>query len=60
MKNRFEINIKILEHIKKVLEKHPDLRFTQILWTCDIEGNRDFYEEPDVTLQKLEDMFPII
>jgi hypothetical protein len=60
MKNRFEINIEILEYMQKVFLKYPELRFSQVLSICNIEGDRDFYEEPDITLQKLKLSFPNI
>jgi hypothetical protein len=60
IQKRIVNNSAVLDYISKILVHYPELRFTQLLLRCGIEPNRDFYEEPDVTLQKLKDAFPDI
>lgn len=66
---RQKYNKLILENLFKLVEKHPDLRFGQILVNCDIiqeeevllEGERQtvligidpFYEESEDTLNRM-------
>lgn len=60
IQKRHDNNLEVLNFISKIFVNYPELRFTQLLLRCDIDPNRDFYEEPDVTLQKLKDTFPDI
>lgn len=60
MWKRLNDNLDVLSYITKVLKNYPELRFTQLLLRCDIDPNRDFYEEPEVTLHKLKTTFPDI
>ena len=66
---RQKYNRLILETLSKLIEKHPDLRFGQILVDCDIiryepsvlcDGQREdiliidpFYEEPEITWKRM-------
>lgn len=53
-------NKKILFALEQIIDKHPELRFTQILSDCGIftfAGGRDlFYEEPDETLKRIKSL----
>jgi hypothetical protein len=60
IQNRQKNNLEVLDFISKIMVKYPELRFTQLLLNCGIDPNRDFYEEPDKTLQKLKETFPDI
>lgn len=61
--NRLEANIEILIKLLKLVKKHPDLRFGQILVNADIiklvpSDNKllaedPFYEEPEVILNRM-------
>ena len=62
--NRQEANLKLLEILRKTLEKNPDLRFIQALWALkiiDIDSMDNisgqivdrFYEEPFETLKRI-------
>lgn len=60
MNKRQENNLKILQKLFALIMEEPDLRFIQALWTLGIidrDGSleiRDrFYEEPDITLQRI-------
>ena len=59
MDNRLVNNLEVLDYISKVLSQHPELRFTQLLYYADIDTDRDFFDEPKVTLQKLKAKLPI-
>ena len=66
---RQKYNKLILETLSKLVKKHPDLRFGQILVDCDIikyepsvlcDGQREdilvvdpFYEESEITLNRM-------
>lgn len=58
LKKRRISNNDILDFMSKIFKNHPELRFVQILNICDIDSDRDFYEEPSVTLEKLKTKFP--
>ena len=53
-------NKKILFALEQIIDKHPELRFTQILSDCGIftfAGGRDlFYEESDETLKRIKSL----
>ena len=69
MNNRQKYNKLILETLSKLIEKHPDLRFGQILVDCDIiryekevlcDGQREdilvidpFNEESEITWKRM-------
>ena len=55
---RHNNNLRVLDYIQKILTKNPYLRFTQLLCICEIDPDRDFYEEPETTLNKLIKHFP--
>lgn len=59
MNNRLINNLEVLDYISKVLSKYPELRFTQLLYYCDIDTDKDFYDEPETTLQKLKTKLPL-
>ena len=48
---RLSKNIEILNLLSEYLMKHPNLRFSQLMWCLD-EGEDHFYEEPEVTLRR--------
>ena len=66
---RQKYNKLILERLSKLVDKHPDLRFGQILVSCDIikyepsvlcDGQREdilvvdpFYEESEITWERM-------
>lgn len=49
---RKNFNLLILEKIKQLLIKHPELRFCQALSILGIEGDK-FNEEPNVTYNNI-------
>lgn len=69
--NRQEYNRKILSKLNEIVEKHPYLRFGQILVDCDIiqykknvltDGDREdiltvdpFNEESEITWERIKD-----
>ena len=54
VKNRQTNNRKILKYLSDYIEKHPELRFIQILWNLNIVDNTDRYaEEPDITIKHI-------
>lgn len=57
MSNRHEYNQKILELLKIYLDKYPDLRFVQALWSLGLVDKKTdkFYEESEVTYTNLID-----
>ena len=54
--DRQKYNREILRTVSNFMELHPEMRFQQILWALNIiEKDTDkFYEEPDITLKKLQ------
>ena len=58
-KTRQDYNKEILHEIDKYIEKYPDMRFIQILWSLGIINSKNgvvldrFYEEPQETLEKI-------
>lgn len=59
MKNkmrRIDANKKILEILATLIEKHPELRFNQILlnYSVTLRGIDMFFEEPHETLTRLQ------
>ena len=55
IKNRQLYNRKIANIILNEIEKHPQLRFIQILWSLHIVDHEDrFYEESTDTLARIE------
>ena len=48
---RLSKNIEILNLLSEYLMKHPNLRFSQLMWCLD-KGEDHFYEEPEVTLRR--------
>jgi len=52
MVDRSYYNGKILGTLYSILDKHPDLRFCQLLSILDLDKD-NFYEEPDKTLQRI-------
>ena len=57
MIDRQQDNIEILRYLIDEVEKHPELRFIQILWGLNIVDNSDrFYEESCITLNKIKRM----
>lgn len=51
---RQKYNRELLKIISKEVEKHPELRFIQLLWGLGIINAEDrFYEEPDITLNRI-------
>ena len=56
IKERNKYNTECMNKLLKFLEENPDLRFIQALWALNIISNEDrFYEEPDVTLEKIQE-----
>lgn len=63
IERRQEYNLKVLDMIKELILKYPDMRFTQVLWAAGIfrreVGEKDiedtFYEESVDTFKKLEE-----
>lgn len=53
--NRIEANLKLLEILKEILCKNPQLRFIQALWALSIiDKVKDrFYEESSDTLKRI-------
>lgn len=50
---RKEANMNILDELKKLVEKYPDLRFHQLLVAFYISNGEDhFYEESEATLKR--------
>lgn len=68
LESRAEYNKKILELISALIEKQPELRFCQILWSLQIiekdvssgEIVDNFYEEPIDTFAKISDEYKIM
>ena len=58
VKNRQIYNREIVKKISEMVEKYPDLRFTQILLCMEIlDKKRDlFYEESLTTLMRIKDI----
>ena len=55
MSNRHEYNQKILELLKIYLDKYPDVRFVQALWSLGLVDKKTdkFYEESQITYTNL-------
>ena len=53
---RLEANRKILEKISKIVEEYPDWRFHQVLQNigCTLNGTDQWFEEPELTLKRIE------
>ena len=61
---RQKYNKLILERLSKLVEKHPDLRFGQILANAEVITYKNdydemvprdpYYEEPEVTLERMK------
>ena len=51
--NRSESNLAILNLLFKIVYKHPELRFTQMLSLLDLDKDK-FHEESSVTLKNIE------
>lgn len=54
-----ETNLEILDYIKDVIERYPNLRFCQILWGLKIIRHNidNFYEESKDTLNRVEETY---
>lgn len=53
--NRLNANREILLILAEMVEKLPELRFHQLLWTLKVEDGTDkFYEDPSDTLIALK------
>lgn len=52
MVNRRKYNFKIIVKLVKIMIKHPELRFCQILSILELDKD-NFYEEPDKTLSRI-------
>lgn len=52
MVNRRKYNFKIIVELTKIMIKHPELRFCQILSILELDKD-NFYEEPDRTLSRI-------
>ena len=52
-KDRSDSNLAILNLLFKIVYKHPELRFTQILHLLDLDQDK-FYEESKTTLKNVE------
>lgn len=52
-KDRSDSNLAILNLLFKIVYKHPELRFTQILHLLDLDKNK-FAEESRTTLKSVE------
>ncbi|MGM9530405.1 hypothetical protein [Intestinibacter sp.] len=51
---RKEDNLKILKKLESYLNKYPDIRFIQALWSLHIVDELDrFYEEPSITIKRM-------
>ena len=51
---RRENNLKILKKLESYLNKYPDIRFIQALWSLHIVDELDrFYEEPSITIKRM-------
>ena len=54
MDERKENNLKILKKLENYLNKYPDIRFIQALWSLHIiDGLDRFYEEPSITIKRM-------
>lgn len=54
MDKRKEDNLKILKKLESYLNKYPDIRFIQVLWSLHIVDRLDrFYEEPSITIKRM-------
>lgn len=60
-RKRQAANKKILFVLEQIIDKHPELRFAQILSNCGFltsAGGRDlFYEEPGQTLKRIKSFY---
>ena len=52
-KDRSDSNLAILNLLFKIVYKHPELRFTQILHLLDLDKDK-FQEESRITLKNVE------
>ena len=52
MVDRSKYNFKIITELTKIVSRHPDLRFCQILSILELDKD-NFYEEPDKTLERI-------
>lgn len=62
MKNtekRQDYNRAIIDMIRMIVVKYPDLRFTQILSMLGLD-NDAFYEEPDDTCKRIKEKYDYI
>lgn len=50
---RRKYNFKIIVELIKIIIKHPELRFCQILSILELDKD-NFYEEPDRTLSRIK------
>ena len=48
---RLSKNFEIINLLSEYLMKHPNLRFSQLMWNLD-DGKDHFYEEPEETLKR--------
>lgn len=54
MNERKENNLKILKKLESYLNKYPDIRFIQALWSLHIIDELDrFHEEPSITIKRM-------
>lgn len=54
MNERKENNLKILKKLESYLNKYPDIRFIQALWSLHIVDELDrFHEEPSITIKRM-------
>lgn len=53
--SRLKLNLEIIEYLKGILTKYPELRFTQLLWILE-EGKDHFFEEPEDTLKRYKNL----
>ena len=50
---RLDYNLRVLELLRTILLRYPDLRFNQVIWSIN-NGEDCFNEEPEITLEKIK------
>lgn len=50
---RLDYNLRVLELLRTIFLRYPDLRFNQVIWSIN-NGEDCFNEEPEITLEKIK------
>ena len=50
---RLDYNLRVLESLRTIFLRYPDLRFNQVIWSIN-NGEDCFNEEPEITLEKIK------